>query len=242
MAGRITLAQSVLLSIPNYFMQSLMIPRGVCLEIERLARQFIWGCKDGHSKVSLVGWDSICQPWARGGLGLTHLDKQNKSFLMKIGFSLVSKSDALWVHVLRSKYSWKEQLPDLISRSQCSHLWKSLSKIWPLFRENLIWSLGDGSTVKRWKDSWIPGMCPLASKIPFFSNLDLDCCVKEFVNLDGIWNLEMFRVWLLEDVICRIVSIPPSHPDARPDRVIWAQSYSGAFSIRSAYWALKKPT
>ncbi|KAA3473450.1 LINE-1 reverse transcriptase isogeny [Gossypium australe] len=37
-AGRITLAQSVLLSIPTYFMQTIMIPKGVCDDIERLVR------------------------------------------------------------------------------------------------------------------------------------------------------------------------------------------------------------
>lgn len=95
MARRIIMAQSVFLLIPNYFMQSLMISRGVCLEIERLARQFIWESTDGHSKMSLVGWDSICQPRSWGGLGFRHLDYQNKSFLMKLGFSLVSKSDDL---------------------------------------------------------------------------------------------------------------------------------------------------
>ncbi|KAA3474043.1 Retrovirus-related Pol polyprotein LINE-1 [Gossypium australe] len=40
-AGRITLAQSVLLFIPNYFMQSLMISKGVSADIERLVRQLI---------------------------------------------------------------------------------------------------------------------------------------------------------------------------------------------------------
>ncbi|XP_016679196.1 uncharacterized protein [Gossypium hirsutum] len=151
-AGRITLAQSVLLSIPNYFMQPLMIPKGVCADIERLVRQFIWGCTDGHLKMSLVGWYSICQPRARGGLGFRHLNDQNLSFLMKIGFSLVSKSNALWVRVLCAKYGWKEQFPDSISRNQCSHLWKALSKIWPLLRENLVWSIGDGATACCWKD------------------------------------------------------------------------------------------
>ncbi|KAA3488944.1 Retrovirus-related Pol polyprotein LINE-1 [Gossypium australe] len=37
-AGRVTLAQSVLLAIPSYFIQSLVIPKGVCDEIERIAR------------------------------------------------------------------------------------------------------------------------------------------------------------------------------------------------------------
>ncbi|KAA3462098.1 Retrovirus-related Pol polyprotein LINE-1 [Gossypium australe] len=60
-AGRITLAQSVLFSTPNYFMQSLIIS------------------KDGYPKMSLVGWESICQPRARGGLSFRHLNDQNSS-------------------------------------------------------------------------------------------------------------------------------------------------------------------
>lgn len=42
LASRIALAQSVLLAIPRYFMQSLMIPKGICEEIGRIARHFIW--------------------------------------------------------------------------------------------------------------------------------------------------------------------------------------------------------
>ncbi|KAL1127374.1 hypothetical protein V6Z11_A13G174800 [Gossypium hirsutum] len=156
MAGRITLAQSILLSIPNFFMQSLMIPKNVYLEIEKLVRQFIWGCTDDHSKMSLVGWDSICQPCSRGGLGFRHLEDQNNSFLMKIGYSLGSKNNAIWVRVLRSKYCWKESILDSIYKSRSSHLWKALSKLWPLIRDKLIWSLGDGSTVRCWKDKRIP--------------------------------------------------------------------------------------
>ncbi|KAG8499648.1 hypothetical protein CXB51_006070 [Gossypium anomalum] len=240
--GRVTLAQSVLLSIPNYFMQSLMIPKGVCADIKRLVRQFIWGCTEGQSKMALVGWDSICQPWARGGLGFRHLNDQNSSFLIKIGFSLISKCEVLWVRVLRSKYGWKDQLLDSISRNQCSHLWRSLSKIWSLFRENLILSIGDGASVRCWKDNWILGMGPLFLKIPSSTNLDLDYSIREMVKLDGSWNLDLFRIWVPEEVISRITSIPPSHPDAGPDRVGWARSASGSFSVRSAYWALKEDT
>lgn len=39
--GRITLAQSVLLAIPSYFMQTMLISKGVCVEIEKIVRQFI---------------------------------------------------------------------------------------------------------------------------------------------------------------------------------------------------------
>ncbi|KAH1055495.1 hypothetical protein J1N35_033560 [Gossypium stocksii] len=54
-AGRVTLAQSVLLAIPSYFMQSMMIPRQVSDEIECVVRRFIWGTSNGKNKMSLVG-------------------------------------------------------------------------------------------------------------------------------------------------------------------------------------------
>ncbi|KAH1082319.1 hypothetical protein J1N35_022080 [Gossypium stocksii] len=56
MAGRFTLAQSVVLTIPNYFIKSMKIPKGVCDEIERLARQFIWGSNTKGRKLALVDW------------------------------------------------------------------------------------------------------------------------------------------------------------------------------------------
>lgn len=83
-----------------------------------------------------------------GGLRLQYLQDQNNYFLMKIRFHLVSREDAFWVRVLRSKYGWKGHLPVTIHRSNCSYLWRSISKVWPLFCENLIWSVGDGSTIQ----------------------------------------------------------------------------------------------
>lgn len=53
-ASRVTLAQSVLLSILGYFMQSMMLPKKIYDEIERLARNFIWGTTEGKKKISFV--------------------------------------------------------------------------------------------------------------------------------------------------------------------------------------------
>lgn len=50
----------------------------------------------------------------------------------------------------------------------------------------------------------------------------------------------MLRIWLSDDMIRGIVSIPPPHPDRGEDRIIWARSGSGSFSIQSAHWALKE--
>ncbi|KAA3480824.1 Retrovirus-related Pol polyprotein LINE-1 [Gossypium australe] len=183
-------------------------------EIERIARQFIWGRSVGNPKLALVGWESICQPRTCGGLGIRHLQDHNNSFLMKIGFNLVSQKDALWT-----------QLPHSILKSHYSHLWKSLSKAWPLLRENLMWSVGDGATICGWIDNWIPDTGPLLSYVSALERLNLDSTLKD---------------WLPDAMIKRIVSIPPPHPAGGEDRIIWARSGLGSFSIRSAYWASKE--
>lgn len=69
----VTLAQLVLLSISSYLVESLMVPKGVCDEIEGLVRHFIWGSSGGSRKTTLVSWDAICQPRSFGGFGFQHL-------------------------------------------------------------------------------------------------------------------------------------------------------------------------
>ncbi|KAA3472323.1 reverse transcriptase [Gossypium australe] len=85
-------------------------------------------------------------------------------------------------------------------------------------------AIGDKASVRCWKDSWVPVMGPLLSNIPSASNLDLYFSVRELVNSDGSWNLELLRIWVLEEVINRIISIPPPHLDSGSDKVIWACS------------------
>lgn len=112
LAGRVNLAQSVLLSIPIYFMQTMMVPKGLCEEIEHIVWKFVWGSSRGSAKITLVSWDSVCQLKTHGGLGLRYLKDHDTSFMMKVGFNVKSNGDALWVWVLRSKYGVFSGLPE----------------------------------------------------------------------------------------------------------------------------------
>ncbi|KAH1082724.1 hypothetical protein J1N35_022485 [Gossypium stocksii] len=103
--GKVTLAQSILLSIPSYFVQAMMVPKGVCDKIECIVRKFVWGFHNGSSKMTLVSWDSVCQPKPYGGLDLRQLKDYKTPFMMNIGFNIISNVNALWIQVLWSKYS-----------------------------------------------------------------------------------------------------------------------------------------
>ncbi|KAH1064245.1 hypothetical protein J1N35_029232 [Gossypium stocksii] len=54
LAGKVTLAQSVLLTILKYFMQSILIPKGLCEKIERMVCQFVWGSSSSGLLVNLI--------------------------------------------------------------------------------------------------------------------------------------------------------------------------------------------
>ncbi|CAN1818735.1 Putative ribonuclease H protein At1g65750 [Linum perenne] len=70
LAGRITLALSILNAIPAYAMQTSVLPSHICEKIDQKIRNFVWGSSDNCRKLHLVSWDTICKPKDRGGLGL----------------------------------------------------------------------------------------------------------------------------------------------------------------------------
>ncbi|KAH1031882.1 hypothetical protein J1N35_044056 [Gossypium stocksii] len=147
LAGRITLANNVLLAIPNYFMDTIVMPISICREIEKLAQNFIWGSNLLDRKPTLMDWEDCCHPVERRGLGLWNLVYQNKVFLLKLGYQLLTDTEAFWVQVSWKKYRIDGMLPTSISRTNYSFIWRSVSKFWPEVLNKVFWSIGDGSTV-----------------------------------------------------------------------------------------------
>lgn len=47
-AGRVTLAQSTVMNLPSYVMQTTTILVSICDEVERLCRDFIWGSTESQ--------------------------------------------------------------------------------------------------------------------------------------------------------------------------------------------------
>lgn len=48
--GRITLAKSVLQSIPNYIMQFVLLSVSICDDIDKKCRSFVWGDIEAERK------------------------------------------------------------------------------------------------------------------------------------------------------------------------------------------------
>lgn len=105
LVGRMTLTQSVLAALPIYAMQTTLIPRQICTELDKKCRNFVWGSSSDKRKIHLVNWNTVCQPKVLGGAGLRQSSLVNTANMMKIGWNLMHRKDDLWVQVVRSKYA-----------------------------------------------------------------------------------------------------------------------------------------
>lgn len=112
MAGRVTLCKSVISALPIYIMQSTLLPKSICKDIEKLCRNFVWGDSESHKKIHLVNWQQLCQPLSNGGFGLKNMKAMNDALLLKLAWGLIADKDSLWVHFLKDKYkAGKDLMP-----------------------------------------------------------------------------------------------------------------------------------
>ncbi|KAH9667242.1 putative ribonuclease H protein [Citrus sinensis] len=127
LAGRITLAQTILQAIPVYAMQTTSLPTGIKLKIDKACKKFIWSGNSNQQRMSMVSWDNLCKPKAYGGLGLKDLNVMNKALLMKLSWGVISAKDSLWVQVLCTKYGANNSNPPLsLPTRYGSHMWKAI--------------------------------------------------------------------------------------------------------------------
>jgi hypothetical protein len=82
-AGKITLAKSVLGSLPSYYLSLFKAPKNVLATLEGLRRSFVWGKSEAGNKICWVKWDKITRPKMLGGLGVGGLREFNISMLAK---------------------------------------------------------------------------------------------------------------------------------------------------------------
>ncbi|CAN1192031.1 Putative ribonuclease H protein At1g65750, partial [Linum perenne] len=213
LTGRVTLATSVLNSIPSFVMQTTYLPVSLCDQIDRKIRNFIWGSTDGARKIHNVNWQTVCKPKCMGGFGLRSARELNEAFLMKIAWGVFSRPGDLWVKVLLTKYmKHSANGMCLKRRSGYSAIWRGVLSVWEETLNGLQWSIRNGRRTKFWTDVWLDSGVTL---IDFPLNIQ---GVNPSISVGGM--------------------IPP-RSDAGEDFLVWGLEENGKFSIKSAYGLLK---
>ncbi|CAN1127155.1 Putative ribonuclease H protein At1g65750 [Linum perenne] len=240
LAGRVSLASSVLNSLPCYVMQTASLPLSLCDKIDRKIRNFIWGSSNGVRKIHNVNWDSVCKPKKMGGLGLRSARELNKAFLMKVAWNIITRPEELWVKALVSKYLIRNSVGfTLRSNSGFSSLWRGVMKVWNHTLNGIQWSIKNGKKTNFWKDRWLDSGDILFEHAKDIQGVDLSLAVSDFVLDNGMWDLNKLSDCLTNDAVLQVFGMSPPNNQLGDDTAAWGLDPSGRFTVNSAYLAIK---
>ncbi|PNY13366.1 ribonuclease H [Trifolium pratense] len=204
LGGRVVLINSVLYSIPIFYLSFLKMSSSVWKTIVKLQRHFLWGDVLGESgKISWVKWEDVCRPKQEGGLGVKNLMLFNLSLLDKWHWRILTERDSQWSAVLAARY-----------RDGVAGDWVEVV---------FVKKLGNGGNTSFWNDIWCESSTSReAFPRLFHISLQPQVTIKEmgeWVNDSWRWLLEWrraFFVWeesLYGQLMGALESIPLSHVD-----------------------------
>ncbi|OMO84846.1 reverse transcriptase [Corchorus capsularis] len=207
-AGRRTLIQSSLSSIPVYTMQTALLPVSVCEKLDQVSRNFLWGGDVKNSHDHLVNWDRVCRPKGNGGLGLRKARLTNVAMLAKTWWKLQMRQHSLYTEIFEEKYLKGVEFVNSKYTSRQSSTWR-----------------GDGPLINH----------VLSSDADSFAR---DTKVASILTSDGEWDLNALRPFLSNLKLEEIRAIRYFTSSLEGDRCAWAWDKSGCFTTKSAYGVL----
>ncbi|KAL5831020.1 hypothetical protein ACOSQ4_016374 [Xanthoceras sorbifolium] len=236
-AGRITLIKAVTSALLVYAMQSVKLPGGICSNMDRINRNFLWGHMEEKKAVHLIKWDTVCKPKSKGGLGLKKMKNLNQSLLAKAGWRMIQPGAGLWSSLLHNKYFENGVLLDKIGKSKgtCSSTWRGITFEAANLAKGLLWRLGDWKSINFWTERWLPDLGSLEAHACIQLNEDKlkekVCCYFD----KGSWDIHKLRDVVPEALVHRIICVYANGNVNKHDKLIWGLSNGGNFTVKSAY-------
>jgi hypothetical protein len=150
-AGRLQLVNSVLSSLPTYYMCSLALSVAVVDIIDKHRKNCLWRGSDFRRiGYNLAAWNLVMKPKDKGGLGIINLTLQNDALLLKQLDKFYNKANIQWVNLIWEKY-YPDGVPHL-RREKGSFWWKDILRLHIKYRGIAICTPNKGDTVSFWDD------------------------------------------------------------------------------------------
>jgi hypothetical protein len=112
----------------------------------------------------------------------------------------------------------------------CPSLGRSIQSSSDLIREGLAWRVGNGNSIRIWKDRWLKS--PTTFKIvspPKILNPNLTVSSLIEVNMKW-WNLALLNQLFSSDEVKLIQALPVS-ATGQEDTLVWRGTAKGVFSV-----------
>lgn len=244
-AGRLTLVNAVLTSIPIYLMSVCKLPVWVIEEIDKTRRNFFWkGGAQNERKIHLANWPMLCKPKKMGGMGILDLRIFNKAILSKWYWQWQAKEEKMWkslflsiyctqgTHGVHQSYFFRIQLKYVIGFCDC-------------FIQRIV---GQGNTIQLWDHDWGMGILKHNLSVLYSYTLQEDATLKQFYqSSDQSWYRPVMSEQATEqlELLQRMKeqyntgNQGGNLSNTQPDDATWRMSANGEFRVQSAYLTMK---
>lgn len=83
-----------------------MLPSKVCIKIDKIKKNFLWGDSTTKRRIHLISWNSVTLPKVVGGLGIKTSIHKNKALLAKRLWDIQTHLESFHALMFRKKYSY----------------------------------------------------------------------------------------------------------------------------------------
>ncbi|XP_039129019.1 uncharacterized protein LOC120265197 [Dioscorea cayenensis subsp. rotundata] len=192
MAGKTILINSILMSIPVYYLSVYPVPDSVLDGITKAATAFFWSKGGNRKGMNSVNWTDITLGHSEGGLSIRNLRASKISLMAKNVLSYLNHHDAIWVDILINKYGivnfWTDSIP-----SNCSWFFRCLCHNANLIKPLLwLYHINPNLTDIMFHPWYFE--ITLAFKPTYLNmNVNLDLLRISDLLIDNAWNLNLLH-------------------------------------------------
>ena len=181
-----------------------------------------------------MSWERLYTPKSEGGMGFKDLRAFNMALLAKQGWRLKQNPDSLSHRVFKAKYFAGCSFMEAQLGKKPSYVWRSIMAARETLEVGSRWIVGNGRSVKIWRDRWLPS--PESFKVTSPQGLGTELeRVDQLIDSEyGGWKTDLIKENFRPLEVEKILSIPLS-PRLLEDSEVWAWSKNGLFTVRSAY-------
>lgn len=131
-----TLIKAVASTLPQYCMSVFLLPKGWCVDIDKILKEFWWG-SPAHKSHNFTprAWNLICLPKDQGGLGIRKSFEVNQALIAKLAWSILTQPNKVWVQLLQSKYLRRSHFLGVDKTPNSSWVWKGILQVRDIIQE-----------------------------------------------------------------------------------------------------------
>jgi hypothetical protein len=237
-AGRLQYINSVLSSIPIYYMSTVLFSKTFIHKINSIIRNFWWAgvqAENPTNPIAFHSWEDICKPKNQGGLGIRDMELINKSMFINTAWNVITDKNPFLSNILKAKYYPNSSFWTASTAGPRSVFWSSVLQIKPILQENSIMQIHAGNS-SIWSTPWMPSWSTIHDHILLpITNTPLPAKIADLWLQDTrTWNQDLLSTTFSQQAVQFITNTPIVHsPD--PDILRWKPSPNGQCSSKSSY-------